>query len=108
MFCSNPHPLDCSICIFHSTLKRQCYIREVFSLLARAQILHLLIVLSCLSLFKKGAMKHNIFDTKLSPYEVSQNSQDGFFHGKAQDVALSVVQNKDTKNSEGIESTMLF
>ena len=41
VFCSNPHPPDCSICTFYSILKRRCYIQEVFCLLAGAQILHL-------------------------------------------------------------------
>lgn len=75
--CSNPHPLDCSICTFHSTLKWQRYIHEVFYILDSAQILHLLSVPSCSSLLKKKTEQWNttFLGDKLSPYAVSQNSQ---------------------------------
>lgn len=42
LFCSNPPRPDCSICMFYSTLKWRYYIHEVFYLLARAQMWHLL------------------------------------------------------------------
>lgn len=93
--CSNPHTLDCSICTFHSTLKWQRYIHEVLHLLANALILHLLSVISCLSLLKSHETQH-FLDAKLSPYELSQNSQamimqDVFFSCWNEDLTLSVV-----------------
>lgn len=80
VFCSNPHPLDCSICTFHSTLKWKPYIHEVFYIPAGAQIRHLLSVLSRASLCNKKnntAMTHSVLflEARLPPYEVSQNSQ---------------------------------
>lgn len=76
-------------------------------LLAGAQILHLLIVLSC-SLFQKKCHKQHFGHQDASARSESKLSRCVFSPAEAQDLALSVVQNKDTEHSQGTESTMLF